>query len=53
MEGVFTSICFEKNLKKIRKILKIYKKAFNHRAKMNGLSSKGEWSENLEKEFAA
>ncbi len=28
-------------------------KAFDHRAKMNGLSSKGEWSENLEKEFAA
>ena len=28
-------------------------KAFNHRAKMNSLSSKGEWSENLEKEFAA
>ena len=28
-------------------------KAFNHRAKMNGLSTKGEWSENLEKEFAA
>ncbi|OUV59877.1 MAG: fructose-bisphosphate aldolase [Candidatus Pelagibacter sp. TMED128] len=28
-------------------------KAFNHRAKMNGLSSKGEWSENLEKEVAA
>ena len=28
-------------------------KAFNHRAKMNGLSSKGEWSETLEKEFAA
>ncbi len=28
-------------------------KAFNHRAKMNGLSSKGEWSENLEKELAA
>ena len=28
-------------------------KAFNHRAKMNGLSSKGEWSENLEKEEAA
>ena len=24
-------------------------KAFNHRAKMNGLSSKGEWSEELEK----
>ena len=24
-------------------------KAFNHRAKMNGLSSKGEWSEDLEK----
>ena len=28
-------------------------KAFNHRAKMNGLSSKGEWSENLEKDTAA
>jgi len=28
-------------------------KAFNHRAKMNGLSSKGEWSENLEEEVAA
>ena len=28
-------------------------KAFNHRAKMNGLSSRGEWSENLEKEVAA
>ena len=24
-------------------------KAFNHRAKMNGLSSKGEWSKELEK----
>ena len=28
-------------------------KAFNHRAKMNGLSSKGEWSEDLEKYSAA
>ena len=28
-------------------------KAFNHRAKMNGLSSKGEWAENLEKDSAA
>ena len=28
-------------------------KAFNHRAKMNGLSSKGEWSEDLEKISAA
>ena len=28
-------------------------KAFNHRAKMNGLSSKGEWSENLEKDSVA
>ncbi len=27
--------------------------AFNHRAKMNGLSSKGEWSEKLEKDSAA
>ena len=33
--------------------LKNIQKAFNHRAKMNGLSSKGEWSEELEKEFAA
>ena len=29
------------------------KKAFNHRAKMNGLSSQGKWSESLEKESAA
>ena len=28
-------------------------KAFNHRAKMNGLSSIGEWSEDLEKETTA
>jgi fructose-bisphosphate aldolase class I len=28
-------------------------KAFNHRAKMNGLSSKGEWSEDLEKASTA
>ena len=28
-------------------------KAFDHRAKMNSLSSKGEWSEDLEKEAAA
>ena len=28
-------------------------KAFNHRAKMNGLSSKGEWSADLEKESVA
>ena len=28
-------------------------KAFNHRAKMNGLSSIGEWSEELEKETTA
>ncbi|MDC2987466.1 fructose-bisphosphate aldolase class I [Candidatus Pelagibacter bacterium] len=28
-------------------------KAFNHRARMNGLSSIGEWSEDLEKESAA
>ena len=28
-------------------------KAFAHRAKMNGLASKGEWSENLEKEVVA
>ncbi len=28
-------------------------KAFDHRAKMNGLSSTGKWSESLEKEIAA
>ena len=28
-------------------------KAFNHRAKMNGLSSKGKWSPDLEKEAVA
>ena len=37
--------------KKIKKIIQIFKKPFDHRAKMNGLSSKGEWSENLEKEL--
>ena len=40
---------FGKNQDNIENI----QKAFNHRAKMNGLSSKGEWSEELEKEFAA
>ena len=40
---------FGKNQNNIENI----QKAFDHRAKMNGLSSKGEWSENLEKEFAA
>ena len=40
---------FGKNQENIQDI----QKAFNHRAKMNGLSSKGEWSENLEKETAA
>ena len=33
--------------------VKSIQKAFNHRAKMNGLSSKGIWSEDLEKETAA
>ena len=36
---------FGKNQENIANI----QKAFNHRAKMNGLSSKGEWSEDLEK----
>jgi fructose-bisphosphate aldolase class I len=36
---------FGKNQENIESI----QKAFNHRAKMNGLSSKGEWSQNLEK----
>ena len=40
---------FGKNQENIENI----QKAFNHRAKMNGLSSKGKWSENLEKESAA
>ena len=40
---------FGKNLKDIKKIQEV----FAHRAMMNGLSSKGEWSENLEKETAA
>ena len=40
---------FGKNQENIKNI----QKAFNHRAKMNGLSSKGEWSEDLEKESAA
>ena len=40
---------FGKNQSNIENI----QKAFNHRAKMNGLSSKGEWSEDLEKESAA
>ena len=38
---------------KDKKDLQNIQKAFNHRAKMNGLSSKGEWSEKLEKEIAA
>ncbi len=40
---------FGKNQENIENI----QKAFNHRAKMNGLSSKGEWTEDLEKESAA
>jgi len=40
---------FGKNQNNIENI----QKAFNHRAEMNGLSSKGEWSEDLEKESAA
>ena len=40
---------WSKNMKDIEKVHNV----FNHRAKMNGLSSKAEWSKNLEKEFAA
>ena len=36
----------QENSKKIQDV-------FAHRAKMNGLSSKGEWSEKIEKEEAA
>ena len=38
-----------KEFGKSQKNVENIQKAFNHRAKMNGLSSKGEWSENLEK----
>jgi fructose-bisphosphate aldolase class I len=40
---------FGKDIKNTKNI----QNAFAHRAKMNGLSSKGEWSENLEKEAVA
>ena len=40
---------FGKDQEKIENI----QKAFNHRARMNGLSSMGKWTENLEKESAA
>ena len=40
---------WSKNMKDAKKVHNV----FNHRAKMNGLSSKAEWSKNLEKEFAA
>ena len=40
---------FGENLNNVKKIQQV----FAHRAKMNGLSSKGEWSENLEKEAVA
>jgi len=40
---------FGKDLSNIKKIQDV----FAHRARMNGLSSKGEWSENLEKEALA
>ena len=42
-----------KEFGKNQSALENIQKAFNHRAKMNGLSSKGEWSEYLEKESAA
>ena len=38
---------------KIKQNIENIQNIFNHRAKMNGLSSKGEWLENLEKESAA
>jgi len=42
-----------KEFGKSQKNIENIQKAFNHRAKMNGLSSKGKWSENLEKESTA
>jgi len=47
-----TCISFSQD-QEVGEILENIQKAFNHRAKMNGLSSKGEWSEELEKEFVA
>ena len=41
-----------KEFGKNQKNLKGIQEAFDHRARMNGLSSKGEWSENLETEPA-
>ena len=38
---------FGKNQENLENI----QKAFNHRAKMNGLSSKGEWTEDSEKDL--
>ena len=40
---------WSKDMQNIQKVQNI----FNHRARMNGLSSKGEWLENLEKSEAA
>ena len=40
---------FGKNLNDTTKVQEV----FAHRAKMNGLSSKGEWNESLEKEAVA
>ena len=42
-----------KEFGKNQKNQKSIQNAFNHRAKMNGLSSKGRWSENLEKDSVA
>ena len=42
-----------KEFGKNQKNQKSIQSAFNHRAKMNGLSSVGRWSENLEKDSAA
>ena len=51
MAGVFSQAAlktFGKNQNNIENI----KKVFNHRAKMNGLSTEAKWSESLEKEIA-
>ena len=50
--GGFAGKCIKRICWDQKNIINI-QKAFNHRAKMNGLSSKGKWSENLEKESAA
>ena len=47
-----TTVCFE-NLVKINERYKKSPKVFDHRANMNGASTKAKWDEKLEQNFAA